>query len=1493
MGWLRMLTVLLFVHILFDNYNALSICGETDNIFLVNSIIFEKDNDVASIRRFMNDITYNALSNQSGIATILYGAYNLNVLPLNYTKTHNIHKKLTIINKHLQKLSAVIQKVDNASISSTLLAVERMFLQITSETSQNNLFVVDAKLKIPLQICKHIKFAMHRHKKEINLYFMKMKHDGYKFQVEYICEYNTNCDEYNIIDNIYDVTCPELPHSESIHRRKLLQFCGQDVAIELPEPELELDETVMSEFCAFPDPLKPNTPYLPCDEDDIHCEMHPVPNPYYPYTLRDPSISLVKVMVMYTDDVLNSSIIGNYIESFDCTREEGGGWFGGVDYNHCFRKDEWLIWNTGCGWEIGRHEIVHDEYTNWQLYARYYTGQCNEIPETGLTTEALTTNTFYDGFGALISNLTSCVYGVDGSAASGCSLSAFEAWTDVLTLGEGGNVYEGTTIDVGKDVFNEIFRNSEDQPIIRRQCSNCADGFGDIYYKRLRNVDTFNAYSNMKSTWSDTDNELGVDFNLYTSLQDALTNTNAWQICNYNDYTNSIGAFRDCGPTQTIANQWTANNKGKNSKFSIYTPAYRAGMIVTATNPSRQIPQTCNFRELFPVEKGLQIYIGTGDNILETLTIDKIDINVDYLNYDDPDYFVFESKGNCVAGGPGVESSTPYFENGKTLYGLTSEQCKKELMSKYNENSAYIWAEYSGDLDKICKIGQNTGYHGNGNDPYRCMLIAGATGNYNTSIHITTGECSPGGPGPVSPNPKRASINVTDVSFKKCTEIIKIWYEQISWMNLKWADYSGYDTRKCSVGSNTGYIGNGIGPHKCILIANADGNNDGVAATTTNGQCRGGGPGPVSNKPHFTNGIIINGVSYSECREKLKLKYTLDQSYIWAEHSGDRTRMCFIGQNTGYIGNGVDEYKCIQIRNAYGNHLTNYIDTTRRRLNVDNPQPPPAKLGQRSVRNFKESAKAYHRTHVENNQNAKDETKDQSILDEAGWWVLAAINERNKLIEYVYPPVSPNDFAIFKKNVFAKGDKIQLTGDLSLNLNYTIDVKIKRIFDIHFGTGFQWPFEQVKDMTVGFELDIGVVVEADLHATGKLKFKYKLFEWKPEVPWVFWEDGIFPVVFTPFFTLLFTVAAEGNIRYTPRYTYNNSVRVELAYHQNQFIPTTKQIKDERNVEIRGFQEWPQEQLTFDAGINTEFGIYLYDILKLYISLSIPKISFSINVPGSDNCDIPFHNSLDYACGPLAVSVPTRITVGAKFGASIEQAFESFIDTGVTWKPISQEIFSVPLPLKTFCFPFNNNGCSELLEVCYGHTGDGDLEIYDRTHEKLHTDKHHDLWPWSITGQNCMVTDTWKGSGRIWTGWSFDSCSNDEFQIYSIRYWKSDQYITLNSFTGSSQCVSEDGDNFSVGYLGSEHDCSEMHVAVDDPYVQDGHVWEEHGSVVCENAVSNSNGYLIWNHYAIITIYCLVFVLIASLSGYVYCITSKIKNIKYARVNIEDSMDGKV
>ena len=158
-------------------------------------------------------------------------------------------------------------------------------------------------------------------------------------------------------------------------------------------------------------------------------------------------------------------------------------------------------------------------------------------------------------------------------------------WTMGISLGGNVNTYNGEFIDIGSNVFNDIFRNSNgDNPIIRRQCRDtgnyaCLSSHQDIYYKRLQNKDQFDAYENMKETWSSNNNTLGIDFNLYSSLSDALSDTNAWSYCNYDDI--GVGAFGDCGPSGVANNQWTADafdnetlSNPREVLFSIYTPNY-------------------------------------------------------------------------------------------------------------------------------------------------------------------------------------------------------------------------------------------------------------------------------------------------------------------------------------------------------------------------------------------------------------------------------------------------------------------------------------------------------------------------------------------------------------------------------------------------------------------------------------------------------------------------------------------------------------------------------------------------------------------------------------------------------------------------------------------------------------------------------------------------------------------------------------------------------
>jgi len=142
-------------------------------------------------------------------------------------------------------------------------------------------------------------------------------------------------------------------------------------------------------------------------------------------------------------------------------------------------------------------------------------------------------------------------------------------WELVLTLdGDGTPEY-----DVGEANFNEGFQNSYEF-IIKRECPSCSADYQTIYYKRYTDPANFDAYGHMKY-WSNTNNVLGIDFNLYSTLSDALTDNrqNAWKYCNYNDP--GIGAFRDCGKTGSVPWQWTSQSRGgdggQKASFYVYS----------------------------------------------------------------------------------------------------------------------------------------------------------------------------------------------------------------------------------------------------------------------------------------------------------------------------------------------------------------------------------------------------------------------------------------------------------------------------------------------------------------------------------------------------------------------------------------------------------------------------------------------------------------------------------------------------------------------------------------------------------------------------------------------------------------------------------------------------------------------------------------------------------------------------------------------------------
>jgi len=152
---------------------------------------------------------------------------------------------------------------------------------------------------------------------------------------------------------------------------------------------------------------------------------------------------------------------------------------------------------------------------------------------------------------ALIGLIGLCVLSVNGDSIGDDA----DMFTLALTL------QSSTSVDIGQSAFNQMFWDSPTH-ILKRECSTCGSTHQVIYYKRYTDLDSFDLYT-YTYDWESTNNVLGTDFNLFSTLEDALADTNAWTYCNYND--NNIGMFRDCGPTGHVPSEWTSRTRGGDS----------------------------------------------------------------------------------------------------------------------------------------------------------------------------------------------------------------------------------------------------------------------------------------------------------------------------------------------------------------------------------------------------------------------------------------------------------------------------------------------------------------------------------------------------------------------------------------------------------------------------------------------------------------------------------------------------------------------------------------------------------------------------------------------------------------------------------------------------------------------------------------------------------------------------------------------------------------
>ena len=100
------------------------------------------------------------------------------------------------------------------------------------------------------------------------------------------------------------------------------------------------------------------------------------------------------------------------------------------------------------------------------------------------------------------------------------------------------------------DRYHEVAKHAKSM-IILRKCRDCYDTHKLIYYKRIKNLGDFDIYNTFIHQWTSENNEMGTHFNLYSTLEDALSNKNEWKYCNYyNHLGGQIGFPRNCDPVK-------------------------------------------------------------------------------------------------------------------------------------------------------------------------------------------------------------------------------------------------------------------------------------------------------------------------------------------------------------------------------------------------------------------------------------------------------------------------------------------------------------------------------------------------------------------------------------------------------------------------------------------------------------------------------------------------------------------------------------------------------------------------------------------------------------------------------------------------------------------------------------------------------------------------------------------------------------------------------
>lgn len=152
--------------------------------------------------------------------------------------------------------------------------------------------------------------------------------------------------------------------------------------------------------------------------------------------------------------------------------------------------------------------------------------------------------------------------------------------------------------ELNSDIINKVFQASSG--IVQIECTGCTSKPHQLYYyRRYTHIAAFDFYRDVLETWASAGSEMHVDFDFFSTLEDASAAVNPWTYCNYDDP--GIGLPRDCGPSGFVGSQWLSMSRaysnprkfafkvvgGLNVRRQMYTMSRKVEVIKQATAACR------------------------------------------------------------------------------------------------------------------------------------------------------------------------------------------------------------------------------------------------------------------------------------------------------------------------------------------------------------------------------------------------------------------------------------------------------------------------------------------------------------------------------------------------------------------------------------------------------------------------------------------------------------------------------------------------------------------------------------------------------------------------------------------------------------------------------------------------------------------------------------------------------------------------------------------